>query len=98
MTIYQDDLDFVKEAAEAFNKNVRWETYRNEEATLIALREGVHRDGMVVYRLGQHVGDFREVSNKAPDLVTIKQREQAMREARSKICGMKPSVAICDEE
>jgi hypothetical protein len=67
--IYKSDLDFLNEAKKAFQENPRMETYRNEDETHIALRYGMDRDGIVIYKLEEKVGHFAEVMDKAPDLV-----------------------------
>ncbi|MBU8770289.1 hypothetical protein [Cytobacillus oceanisediminis] len=67
--IYQSDLDFLNEAKQIFQENPRMETYRNDEETHIALRYGMDRDGIVIYKLDGKVGHFAEVMDKAPNLI-----------------------------
>ncbi|QBL97950.1 hypothetical protein EauM23_00057 [Exiguobacterium phage vB_EauM-23] len=69
MTIHATDLEFVTEAVKAFEENPRWETYRNKENTLIALRDGRNRDELVVYRLGEEVGEFVGMMRPGPELI-----------------------------
>ncbi|MCC3379862.1 hypothetical protein ACFQ5D_09420 [Paenibacillus farraposensis] len=59
--ITQKHLTFLKEAAEAFEGNDRWETYTNEEKDLIALRYGVDRDCIKVIELGDEVAFFAQM-------------------------------------
>lgn len=59
-------LDFVNEAKEAFESNAKLHTYRDEEETLIALRYGEDRDCVLVYELGECVGNF--VQQISPDI------------------------------
>ncbi|QNK87782.1 hypothetical protein H7992_21870 [Sporosarcina sp. resist] len=67
--IYQEDLDFLEEAKVALNGNLRWETYMNAGETHIALRYGVDRDCVWVYRLSNEVMFSHNVLNKAPKLI-----------------------------
>ena len=69
MAIFKEDLAFVKEAASAFEKTPRWETYRNNDNTLIALRTGWDRDELIVFRLGEEVGEFVGMMEASPHLV-----------------------------
>ncbi|KJD42463.1 hypothetical protein [Paenibacillus terrae] len=59
-------LTFLKEAAEAFEGNDRWETYTNKEEDLIALRYGVDRDCIKVIELGDKVAFFVQVISASP--------------------------------
>ena len=56
--ITKEALDFVMEAKERFTKDTELTTYRNEEASFIALRSGFRDDCMMVYELGNAVGNF----------------------------------------
>lgn len=67
--IYQQDLDFLEEAKQAFEGNARGETYRNRANTHIALREGPDRDCIEVYELGRKILFAHNVMDKAPELV-----------------------------
>lgn len=66
--IYREHLDFMEEAKKAFEENLRLETYRNEEETLIALRYGIDRDCIQIYKLGEEVGFFANMMSVAPEL------------------------------
>lgn len=66
--IYQEDLDFLEEAKQGFNKDPRLETYRNKEDTYIALRYGVDRDCINIYKLGDEVLFAHNIMDKAPEL------------------------------
>ncbi|KQL37155.1 hypothetical protein [Psychrobacillus sp. FJAT-21963] len=66
--IYQEDLDFLEEAKQAFNNNSRLETYRNKGNTYIALRYGMDRDCILIYKLGDEVMFAHNIMNKAPEL------------------------------
>ncbi|WP_438312293.1 hypothetical protein [Sporosarcina sp. FA9] len=68
-SINQEDLDFLEEAKIALNGNLRWETYMNEDETHIALRYGVDRDCIWIYRLSNEVMFSHNVLNKAPKLI-----------------------------
>lgn len=62
-----EHLNFVEEAGKAFEQNARFETYINEEETLIALRYGEDRDCIVVYELGEGIANFtQQVDVKYP--------------------------------
>jgi hypothetical protein len=62
-------LVFVDEAAKSFDENPRQETHRSEDNTLIALRMGMDRDCVMVYELGEYVGNFvQQVDKKVPQL------------------------------
>ncbi|WP_077301515.1 hypothetical protein [Virgibacillus pantothenticus] len=64
--ISKDILNFVEEARQEFDSNPWYETYRNENETLIALRMGVDRDCIVVYRLDGYVANFVQQMPPAP--------------------------------
>ena len=66
--IYQEDLDFLEEAKQGFNKDPRLETYRNKEDTHIALRYGLDRDCINIYKLGDEILFAHNIMNKAPQL------------------------------
>ena len=67
--IYQEDLDFLEEAKQAFQANIHQETYRNEEETHIALRYGEDRDCIYIYKLGEKVLFANNIMAKAPRLI-----------------------------
>ena len=56
--ITKEALDFVMEAKERFTQDEELTTYRNEEASYIALRGGFREDCMMIYELGNVVGNF----------------------------------------
>lgn len=58
--IYPKHLEFVAEAARAFEEHLAWETYMNKEGDLIALRFGTDRDCIQVYELGEPIGFFAQ--------------------------------------
>ena len=58
--ITKEALDFVMEAKERFTQDEELTTYRNEEANFIALRSGFREDCMMIYELGNAVGNFVE--------------------------------------
>lgn len=58
--ITKEALEFVDEAKEAFRNNDDLTTYRNDKETFIALRTGFREDGLMVYELGNPVGNFTE--------------------------------------
>lgn len=66
--IYREHLDFMEEARQAFEIDERLETYRNDSDTLIALRYGIDRDCIRIYKLGEEVGFFANIMLKAPEL------------------------------
>lgn len=53
-----DDLAFLDEAKQAFEANPVWETYIDEKEKFIALRQGLDRDCIEIYRLGDRVANF----------------------------------------
>ncbi|TDL50924.1 hypothetical protein E2R60_20465 [Paenibacillus dendritiformis] len=60
-------LAFVADAAKAFNDNPRQETFRDKEEEMIALRYGLDRDCVMVYELGECVGNFvQQISKPQP--------------------------------
>lgn len=67
--IYQIDLDFLEEAKRVFKENPRMETYRNDDETHIALRYGMYRDGVLIFKLNEKVGHFAEVMDRVPELI-----------------------------
>lgn len=73
--LYQEDLDFLEEAKDAFINNHRLETYRNNKDTHIALRYGMDRDCIKIYKLGKKVLFANNVMNRAPQLVVGKNVE-----------------------
>lgn len=62
-------LGFVDEAKEAFETNPKLHTYRNDEETLIALRTGSDKDCILVYELGECIGNF--VQQVFPDVKKV---------------------------
>lgn len=66
--IYKEHLDFLVEAKQEFESNERLETYRNASESLIALRYGMDRDCIQIYKLGEEVGFFANIMPKAPEL------------------------------
>lgn len=53
--IYQEDLDFLEEAKQVFENDIRRETHTNDDEDLIALRRGEDRDCVHIIRLGEEV-------------------------------------------
>lgn len=66
--ITQEHLDFMEEAKKKFENNLRYETYRNESNTLIALRYGMDRDCIQIFKLGDEIGFFANIMKIAPEL------------------------------
>ena len=68
MQITQRHLEFLAEAKEAFNNDVRMETLISVEYDLIALRRGSGRDCVQIYEIGEQVGFFAQMiaSSKRP--------------------------------
>lgn len=58
--ITKEHLAFVEKAKEEFDKNPKYETYRNEDNSLIALRVGEARDCILVYEMKGLVANFVE--------------------------------------
>lgn len=73
--LYPEELDFLKEAKDAFINNLRLETYRNIGETHIALRYGMDRDCIQIYKLGESILFANNVMNRAPQLVVAKNVE-----------------------
>lgn len=73
--IYREHLDFMEEAKQAFENNQRLDTYRNDGDTLIALRYGMDRDCIRIYKLGEEIGFFANIMSKAPELYVGEQHE-----------------------
>lgn len=69
MQITKKHLAFLEEAKAAFEENVRLETYRNKDEEFIALRYGADRDCIQIFELGEEVGFFVQMMDKAPDLI-----------------------------
>lgn len=67
--IYPHHLEFMEEAKSAFESNPRFETYRNTEGNLIALRHGLDRNCIGIHEIGKEIGFFAEVMERAPELV-----------------------------
>ena len=67
--IYPHHLEFMEEAKKAFESNPRFETYRNTEGNLIALRHGLDRNCIGIHEIGKEIGFFAEVMDRAPELV-----------------------------
>lgn len=71
MQITQRHLAFMEEAKTDFEENVRQESYRDENAGLIALRYGPDRDCIMVFELGEEVAFFAQMiafKSKTPDV------------------------------
>ncbi|WP_172369602.1 hypothetical protein [Sporosarcina jiandibaonis] len=64
--IYQEDLDFLQEAKEAFESDYTLFTYRNDDDSLIALRRGEDRDCIHIYRINEEVLFVHNVMERAP--------------------------------
>lgn len=73
--VYQEDLDFLEEAKDAFNSNLRLETYRNIGETHIALRYGMDRDCIQIYKLGEKLLFANNIMNRAPQLKVMESIE-----------------------
>jgi hypothetical protein len=73
--IYKHEIEFMEKAKKHFEENARAETYRNEDATHIALRTGWDRDSILIYRLDGEVACFAQIMDKAPELV-LKEEEK----------------------
>lgn len=71
--IGKGDIDFLNEAVECLSKNPEWTTYRNSEETLIALRSGLYRNQIKVFRIDEKIGTFYGFIGEAPELVLPKQ-------------------------
>lgn len=76
MQITRSHLAFMEEAAAAFASNPRWETYQDKDAEYIALRFGMDRDCIKIYKLGEEVGFFANVMDKAPQLNVLEYRSE----------------------
>jgi hypothetical protein len=62
--ISKEALDFLNEARKAFSKNSNLTTYRCEKESFIALRGGFRDDCIMVYELGNPVGNFTQQLDK----------------------------------
>jgi hypothetical protein len=62
--ISKEAMDFLNEAREGFSKNSDLTTYRCEEESFIALRGGFSDDCIMVYELGNPVGNFTQQLDK----------------------------------
>jgi len=60
-------LNFLEEAKSAFQETSGFHTYRNEGDDLLALRTGMDRDCVMVYELGDCVGNFVNQLAPLPD-------------------------------
>ena len=69
MQITNWHLNFLEESKKAFSENPRYETYRNDNDTLIALRYGVDRDCIQIFELGEEVGFFAQQIGLSPKLM-----------------------------
>lgn len=56
--ISNEALEFLNEAKESFIKNDKMVTYTDKEKGFIALRTGFRDDCIMVYELGNEVGNF----------------------------------------
>lgn len=69
MNLYQEDLVFLEEAKQALEENSRLETYTNKDETHIALRYGLDRDCVKVFKLERSVLFANNVMKPAPRLI-----------------------------
>jgi hypothetical protein len=69
VNIYQEDLDFLEEAKNAFQENSRLETYRDKGDIRIALRYGPDRDCINIFKLDGQVLFAHNIMDKTPQLV-----------------------------
>ena len=58
--ITKEHLEFLEECRREFENEPLFETWRNEDETLIALRMGMDRDCIEVYELGERVANFTQ--------------------------------------
>lgn len=58
----KDVLEFLNKAAEAFNSNDLFATYKDDQ--YIALRTGLFEDCITVYEIGGKVGLFEQWCNR----------------------------------
>lgn len=58
--ISKEALEFVNEAKESFISNEKMVTYTDKEKGYIALRTGFREDCIMVYELGNEVGNFTQ--------------------------------------
>jgi hypothetical protein len=56
--ITKEALDFANEAKARFEDSSELVTYRNKESDYIALRGGMFEDSIMIYELGNAVGNF----------------------------------------
>lgn len=56
--ITKEHIDFMEEARRNFLVYPRLDTHRNDDDTLIALRVGMERDCIMIYRLDGYVANF----------------------------------------
>lgn len=69
-------LEFVNEAKEGFIKNDEITTYTDKEKGFIALRTGFREDCIMVYELGNEVGNFvQQLPNQHKVLVDSEEIE-----------------------
>lgn len=59
--IYHRHLDFLKECCDVFGGNILRETHINADGDMIALRQGMDRDCIEIYDLGDKVGFFAQM-------------------------------------
>lgn len=78
MQITPYHLAFLEEAKAAFEGNKRFETYRNKDGDLIALRMGEDRDCVEIIELGRQVAFFAQIMDKAPELIVTTEREEVL--------------------
>ncbi|HLR58873.1 MAG TPA: hypothetical protein VK094_00145 [Pseudogracilibacillus sp.] len=58
--ISKHHLEFLEESKREFEYEPLFETWRNDDETLIALRTGADRDCIEVYELGDRVANFTQ--------------------------------------
>lgn len=64
--IHPDDMKFFKEAKKAFEEEPLIETYIDETENYIALRRGIERDSIEIYRIEERVAYFLHHIEPAP--------------------------------
>lgn len=64
--LYKKDLEFYEEAKKVFGDNDHLETYRDENDEYIALRRGMDRDCIQIFKLDGEVAFFNNVMEPKP--------------------------------
>ncbi|MEK4403483.1 hypothetical protein MKZ26_03430 [Sporosarcina sp. FSL K6-6792] len=77
-SIHQNEFDFLEEAKKAFENNAQFETHRNADDDLIALRCGPDRDCINIYQLDREVLFAHNVMKKAPVILARDAREKIL--------------------